>query len=1525
MDTAAHPNSAEPTPGTSTEHSFSTFDCALEEYLEGLPKDKKKSKFIELCRASATDATPQAINALLQRQEDRRALSGPVHRIFSRVMSALNDYTEVVGQLVSAQPLPCAIIWGALMVVVEASNRCDSLFESMQKELLSLAEYLQRITVYEDLYGDSTEMQRLFFVSYTNIIHFWHRVHKECKHTGLAMSARSLTSSALKKMNTIISEIHSVSNSITEQASLCQGQKDKQEYSEARTERKLQSEWREKQSVSNYFDLCMQIRGHLTPPDDVARPNTQRHESNLRYLQPETCQWLVEESCYTAWCSPGSGGPRLFCLSGLPGHGKSILTSFAIRELEFKGAAVAYYFCQFSQPCKDPTEILRLLGLQLFNIYFERQLPLDDDFGQLFMQSRKPQDVENLINELVSRLLSGGGVYFFIDGLDEAVLDGISPVLLFLNGLRKDWATAEVGLWVTKRRQVRVVDCFETHIQPEPRLTLELTDHTEADVVRFLRAKLQALKQRFCSQRSCGLSEKDSALFQATELYLIARAQGNFLWARLMTQDLDGENRVEDVKGLLGHILGDTPKELADIYKSRLDRFGRLGRNDERVAIKVMSLVAFARRQLRLEELQEAAAILAGYGKKKTAALDAARSIRTMPLKTFLGKFTTLVEVDGDISDPAPTDTCRLVHSSVFEFLYDNPAILDKDSKDYQLHFSPFALANACLTYLARPIFSQLLQKQSLSDATYTWVDSTGETVDKHLFSQYAAKYWVRHVVDLDKREQDQIRERVVTFLSSNNFQTCMQIQSIWVQGRFDQYYVGDKLSILHAMPKWLIRNRSSDSKRITITKYWLDYRELMHNWKILLSCRGCHDTDPDCSYLAFRGELDRIWWTSFGPDHLFSNFQSRYKSFRLAEDKNTFSECFEALSVSKEQIVIVRLKNWNHLDRSLQFVCEHWTLTDHVSAPSLKKKQHITTTEAATNWLFYVKPPSEGLTRLVARPTALSSDAQILRLGSQLFRKDKDRDYSVASGEGSPAYFEEVSGRGALVAIGGRSHILAAQLQEPHRFFERLGRDFTRLERLENRNNNKGTKPSTIYDTDESDDEWLSDASSDSSDVEMEAYESWSEGSTDDEGSISSSSSESSTTNSESENESEEDPASSISGGKSDAVGVESSSRGAPSVLSQSAFRSLGGRQDSVSEEEIWGMEVDAQLGVQTYNDDLMRTSNTREPTVLLTVLQHNDNSIPTKLFEYSCPSQFMLYDSPPAVHPQESLVVWSLGGGNLLFADVAVKTYFTRQLRPSAPHTRQISVKPQFSPCGHFLHVVTLEVRVQEGPQHHRTRPPSDLHLYMLALTYRLSSSKPTRSPPVLLHRVKVDLGKHEGPLSVSQLPFSFTWTPREIFVSRRGTYLDVFRIQLFGNLKHTGDSCPSEQTHKVSVAKKKTLLPDGAAFRDVLFVPLSDDNNGAYMVIVGGETRAKPEALLMKDLVVPGMRLDATESEISDGRKRQTLAHSVGAILQAEDVGGWIEAEGILVPEGRSMGHLDMRKEKFDPVDDCDAEPY
>lgn len=74
------------------------FDSALENYIASLPRDKKQLKFIELCRDSDV-VSAEAINSLIQKEEARRSLSGPVKRLFGRIVFALQQYNEVIGQL----------------------------------------------------------------------------------------------------------------------------------------------------------------------------------------------------------------------------------------------------------------------------------------------------------------------------------------------------------------------------------------------------------------------------------------------------------------------------------------------------------------------------------------------------------------------------------------------------------------------------------------------------------------------------------------------------------------------------------------------------------------------------------------------------------------------------------------------------------------------------------------------------------------------------------------------------------------------------------------------------------------------------------------------------------------------------------------------------------------------------------------------------------------------------------------------------------------------------------------------------------------------------------------------------------------------------------------------------------------------------------------------------------------------------------------------------------------------------------
>lgn len=60
------------------------------------------------------------------------------------------------------------------------------------------------------------------------------------------------------------------------------------------------------------------------------------------------------------------------------------------------------------------------------------------------------------------------------------------------------------------------------------------------------------------------------------------------------------------------------------------------------------------------------------------------------------------------------------------------------------------------------------------------------------------------------------------------------------------------------------------------------------------------------------------------------------------------------------------------------------------------------------------------------------------------------------------------------------------------------------------------------------------------------------------------------------------------------------------------------------------------------------------------------------TRLFRLRRPIKCRLFASPPVFHPTKSLVVWPLADGDVLFLDYLAKTYFTRRLQPSTPHSK-------------------------------------------------------------------------------------------------------------------------------------------------------------------------------------------------------------------------------------------------------------
>lgn len=250
---------------------------------------------------------------------------------------------------------------------------------------------------------------------------------------------------------------------------------------------------------------------------------------------------------------------------------------------------------------------------------------------------------------------------------------------------------------------------------------------------------------------------------------------------------------------------------------------------------------------------------------------------------------------------------------------------------------------------------------------------------------------------------------------------------------------------------------------------------------------------------------------------------------------------------------------------------------------------------------------------------------------------------------------------------------------------------------------------------------------------------------------------------------------------------------------------------------------------------------------------------------------------------------------------------------------------MKIHFSECGQFLHIATLEAqrKTPESKKDSETLPP--IKPAVLVCTYRLSRGKTARSPPQQIHRMKLALGETTR-LHVSKLPFTFTWTSKDLYFSCSGKSLQVYRIPLFSTTEEK-----AEDLQPVWTPKKPFFLPYSASNRAVHYFPPAVNKSGkeqlpARIIIGSGFTALKD--------------IEANEAAEEYGALlvKRVIEHSsrggefyppAGCHVDEDtNLGGWVDSHARAnILQDRGVGRLDPRipVERFNPDDDCDLEPF
>lgn len=288
-----------------------------------------------------------------------------------------------------------------------------------------------------------------------------------------------------------------------------------------------------------------------------------------------------------------------------------------------------------------------------------------------------------------------------------------------------------------------------------------------------------------------------------------------------------------------------------------------------------------------------------------------------------------------------------------------------------------------------------------------------------------------------------------------------------------------------------------------------------------------------------------------------------------------------------------------------------------------------------------------------------------------------------------------------------------------------------------------------------------------------------------------------------------------------------------------------------------------------------------------------------PKLVFHFAQRIQSALFSSPPLFHPSKPLLAWPIVSGELLFAEYSADTYFTRTLQCSAPRTCCMFVKGQFSDCGEYLHLASLEAR-QAEPLPGQALPP--LKTFLQVSIHRLSSRQTANSPPRPVYHTVVPLDESHS-LPVSVMPYTVTWRKEHVYLSTSGSQLDFIRIPLF---RSSPSSREGTATAENLVLKERLWFPHLAPARPVYFFPPDPaaKKREELVTVILGSTQG--DAVLMS---------------------RKLIASPTGVFFDESKLGaGWKKKEGVGNEMVERLGaRLVDKFETFDMKDDCDIVPY
>ena len=305
---------------------------------------------------------------------------------------------------------------------------------------------------------------------------------------------------------------------------------------------------------------------------------------------PGTCDWLLQEPVIRSWLR----GKQESCVTWFcapPASGKSTLSTHIISHLRDLGVACQYFFFKFNEPSKRSlSTFLRSIAYQIAREIpaFKRSLIEHATEGLKLERANSGLIWKKLFESILFAMDLSVPLYWVVDALDES--ESPKALLELLRSVTSSQTSLRVLIFSRKTEPLSLAFGRLASSLPLERIEKDGSEFNSIDIHTLVESEIKHMR---------GSDELRHRVAKIVE----SRAQGSFLWARLVLEDIVDCHSEEAIQ----EVLNDIPRDMNNLYRRmELTILNNPRKSDTALAKTLLQWTICASRLLTLKELSQA-------------------------------------------------------------------------------------------------------------------------------------------------------------------------------------------------------------------------------------------------------------------------------------------------------------------------------------------------------------------------------------------------------------------------------------------------------------------------------------------------------------------------------------------------------------------------------------------------------------------------------------------------------------------------------------------------------------------------------------------------------------------------------------------------------------------------------------------------------------------------------------------------------------------------------------------------------